>query len=135
MKWVSTVSDAPSLDGAVRDVIDKARSRLDDDAPDLVVVFVSEHHQAEYDSLPDLVATELRPGVLIGCSAGGVIGGGREVEHRPGVSMTAAVLPGVELDMFHLASDALPDLDAAPESWHLRVGVRAASEPHFLLFP
>ena len=129
------MSDELRLEVAVREVVEQTRSRLGGEAPDLVVVFVSEHHQADYERLPDLVAAEMRPGLLVGCSAGGVIGGGREVERRPGVSMTAAVLPDVHLAGFHLVTEELPDLDAAPSAWEERVRVRAEDGPHFLLLP
>ena len=33
--------------------------------------------------------------MLIGCSGGGIIGGGEEVEHRPALSVTLAKLPAV----------------------------------------
>lgn len=38
----------------------------------------------------------------IGCSAGGVIGGGRGIEGQPAVSVFAAVLPEVRVRSFHL---------------------------------
>ena len=75
------------------------RARLDSVAPHLVVAFVSPHHESEYRLLPSLVRDALGDGHLLGCSAGGVIGGGRELEEQPGLSLTAAVLPGV-LDAF-----------------------------------
>ena len=72
-------------------------------------------------------------GVLIGCSGGGVIGDGREVEHRPGLAMTAAALPGVEITPFHAEDDALPDADAPPDAWETLAHTEADKEPCFLL--
>lgn len=135
MKWVSTVSDEPGLAEAVREVAVHTRSRLGGESPDLVVVFVSEHHRDDYESLPDLLAAEMPTGLLVGCSAGGVIGGGREVEKRPGLSITAAVLPEVELAGFHMVNESLPERDAAASVWEERVHVRAERDPNFLLLP
>src|SRR5205823_5528245 len=67
--------------------------------------------------------------------AGGVIGGGREVEQHPGLSMTAAVLPGVEVNAFHIDTSALPERDDASSAWQRLVGVAADKDPHFILLP
>ena len=75
----------------------------------------------------------MAPRRLIGCSAGGVIGGGHEIEQRAGVSLTAAALPNVEAIPFHLENDSLPDLDASPGSWESIVGTTRENKPQFLL--
>lgn len=105
MRWASTVSDEPVLGRAVSRVAATLRAQLGDVRPDLLAVFVSAHHAAQFEHLPALLAAAFDPGLLIGCSAGGVIGGGREIEQRPGLSVTAAVLPDVELFPFHLQQD------------------------------
>ena len=54
-------------------------------------------------------------GLLLGCSAGGVIGGGRELEEQPGLSLTAAALPGVTRSRpFHLRAQPARAAGAAP---------------------
>src|SRR5215470_15733436 len=108
MEWASSASDHEHLDEAVKRAADDVRARLGGAAPDLIVAFVSAHHAAGFARLPGLVAAELGAGQLIGCSAGGVIGGGREIEQRPGVSLTAARLPGVSIHPFHLDTESLP---------------------------
>jgi small ligand-binding sensory domain FIST len=133
MRWASTVSLRPSLAQAVDEAAGAIRTQLDTSAPDLLVVFVSEHHRREYARVPDLVAARLEPGRLIGCSAGGVIGGGREVEGRPGLSMTAAVLPDVEVIPFHVPGERAPTPGAPREAWEALVGVAAAGRPQLLL--
>ncbi|MCH8195218.1 MAG: FIST C-terminal domain-containing protein [Chloroflexi bacterium] len=133
MEWSSTVSEEFSL----RDAVDEAVGRIQDDLgpepPDLAVAFISAHHAPEYGDVPALVSKALRPRVLIGCSAGGVIGGGREVEDRIGFSLTAARLPDVELVPFHVENEALPDLDAGPGAWEQLIGVEASQEPHLVV--
>jgi small ligand-binding sensory domain FIST len=71
--------------------------------------------------------------VLIGCTAGGVIGGGREIEQRPGLSLTAASLPGVAITPLAIEGSYLPDLDAGPRAWHDTLGVATEPTPHFVL--
>ncbi len=133
MKWASAVSDNESLDAAVSECLTQVRSELGDEIPDLAVVFVSRQYAPEYGRVPGLVQEGLGAKVLFGCSAGGVIGGGREVEMRPGFSLTAAWLPDVELFPFHVDPDDLPDADAGPQAWENVTHVTANKEPSFLL--
>ena len=133
MKWASAVSDEHSLDQAVDLCAAAIKAELGTDAPDLAIVFVSPHHAEQYDSLPDMIGQRLGAKHLIGCSAGGVIGAGREIEHRSGFSLTGAVLPDVELTSFHVENDDLPDLDAGPQAWENMVHTSARKYPQFLL--
>ena len=102
MRWTSTVSDEPVIERAVRAAAAALRAQLADVQPDLLIGFASAHHAAQFDRIPALMAAAFESALLVGCSAGGVIGGGHEVERRPGVSLTAAVLPGVEVVPFHV---------------------------------
>lgn len=70
--------------------------------PDLVCVFVCGSDPAEVAAAGERAASLAGAGVMIGCSAGGVIGAGRGVEASAAVSVWAAVLPGVALRPFHL---------------------------------
>jgi small ligand-binding sensory domain FIST len=112
MQWSSSASRAPRLETAIDEVAAAVRSELRGATPDLAVVFVSPHHQADWVRVPALLSQALGAKTLIGCSAGGVIGGGRELEEEPGVSVTAAVLPGVRVTAFHRDEPAPPPLDA-----------------------
>lgn len=134
MLWASTVSDEPLIEGAVSTAAAALHVQLGNARPDLLVVFVSAHHAAEFDRLPALMAAAVDAPLLIGCSAGGVIGGGREIEQRPGLSVTAAVLPGVDVLPFHVAPDAVPVGQPAAE-WEQLLGVPAVRQPHFVLLP
>ena len=133
MKWSSAVSEKTSLSEAVEECALKVREDLGGDRPDLVVGFVSAEHEPKYDSVTALVREALDGRVFIGCCGGGVVGEGREVEHRAGFSLTAAVLPNVELTPFHLEDGDMPDADAPPDSWEELVGTAADTSPHFLL--
>ena len=133
MKWVSAISERASLDEAVAECASTLITQLGDETPDLVLAFASPHHGPMYDRTPELVREALGGGLLLGCSAGGVIGGGREVEQRPGFALTAASLPGVTLVPFHLDDDTMPDLDAGPDRWEGAVNVQAKVAPQFVL--
>ncbi len=134
MRWASAVSEQFSIKAAVAEAAAKVKGELGG-PPDLAICFVSPHHSPDYDEIPALIQHALGPKVLIGCSGGGVIGAGHEVEDHAGFSLTGALLPGVELAPFHVKADNLPTLDATPESWETLMGVKAAATPHFIILP
>ena len=133
MKWSSAVSDRELLEDALAECVAKVLGELDGQTPDLILAFISTHHMPGYMLVPGLIRELLGDGLLIGCSGGGVIGDGSEVEHRPGLALSTAVLPGVQLSSFHLENDELPDADAPPNAWEAAVGTNAADSPQFIL--
>jgi small ligand-binding sensory domain FIST len=114
MKWSSAVSPASRVDDAIAETASRVRRELGDVAPDLAIVFVSAHHAPAYAAVPELVRAALEPRTLVGCSAGGVIGGGHEIEGAPGFSLTAARLPDVTVTAFHATEPVPPPLAAGP---------------------
>jgi small ligand-binding sensory domain FIST len=143
MKWASALSGKDFLGsqsyGSVRELlhecVEKVRFQLENQTPDLLIAFVSPHFQNEYDKIPEILLNEFAPKHLIGCSAGGLIGGGMEVEQEKAIALTAAIMPDVEIRTFHFVDDQLPDLDAGPAEWEKLVGVSSAQEPSFILLP
>lgn len=135
MKWASAASKDVSLDRAIEESTQAIAKQLDHEPPDLVMVFVSDHYEAMYERVPKLLAPYTGKGLLIGCSAGGVIGGGEEIEGRPGVSLTAAVLPDVELTPIRMLDSLIPDPAAPAEVWEELLHIRNKQEHHFILLP
>ena len=133
MKWASAISEQTNLEDAIKECIGILQTQMQDEVPHLAVAFVSPHHQAGYDRVSELIRQGLDSVVVLGCSGGGIIGNGQEVEQRPAVSITAASLPGVEIVEFHLEGDSLPDLDAAPEAWEEAVNVTSGLSPQFVM--
>jgi small ligand-binding sensory domain FIST len=133
MRWASAVTERPRLEDGVAEVTAAVRRAIGPAPVDLALVFVSPHFAARYAELPERIGDALACRALVGCSAGGVIGGGHEVEQRPGLSLTAATLPDVQLETFALDAEALPDADAPPAAWRAALGVSAATERHFIL--
>jgi small ligand-binding sensory domain FIST len=85
---------------------------------DLVLVFASGAHLADPETTLAAVHAELAPAALVGCGAGGVLGGGRELEGGTGVAVWAAALQGGEARAFHATVDRQDDigvLDGMPE--------------------
>ncbi len=133
MRWSSAVSESASLDLAIAECATLVREDMGHLSVDLVVAFVSHHHAPEYDDVPELIRKEFPEGVLIGCSGGGVIGAGREVENGPGLAMAVAHLPTVDVVPFHVETADLPDADAAPDRWEDLVHTARDEDPHFIL--
>ena len=133
MKWASAISELTDLGQAVEECVVDLKSQLGDESPHLAVAFVSPHHEAGYESVVPLVRERLPSARVFGCSGGGIIGSGVEVEQRAAVSITATVLPDVEIVEFHLDGDALPDLDAGPATWEELVKVNNSQDPHFVM--
>src|SRR5690606_31035119 len=90
----------------------QALGQLDGPA-DLVCVFVSGFDPEEVGLAGERAMTLAEDATTIGCSADGVIGGGRGAEGQGAVSVWAAMLPGVTMTPFELA--------AVPEGDHLAV--------------
>src|SRR5437879_12788654 len=86
MKWSSTVSTEADLDTALDETVARVRAQLGG-APDLAVAFVSPHHQARYADLPGRLGRTRGARVTVGCSAGGVIGGGDRAADSPRLSL------------------------------------------------
>ncbi len=133
MRWSSAISDNADLAVAIRDAATEAIAGLEGEPAHLAVVFVSTHHYGGFDLVPELLKPLLGDALLLGCSAGGVIGGGHEVEQRPGFSITLASLPGVEIAPFTVTDDELPNEDASPDAWAALVHATPDSNPHFVL--
>lgn len=133
MKWASALSEEKSVQASIDQLTETIRGEMAEEPIDLAFLFVSSHFQAEFEAIPAALYKSLACKTLIGCSAGGVIGGGREVEQRPAMTLTVARLPGVEITSFHLDNPDLPDLDASPRSWQSCFKVDASLKPQFIL--
>ena len=134
MKWATAISRKASFADAVRECTEEVRESLGPGTVSLAFIFVTPHFAAYYPQVPGLVARHLEPEVLVGCSGGGVIGGGEEVEHAPAVTLVAANLPDTEARAFRIG-DALPDLDGPPDAWTRLIGGsrESAGEPQLVL--
>src|SRR5437667_11706081 len=92
---------------ATQDALDAALGPLEGAIPDLAFLFVAPQFEDKLESILQSANASLGGGTLLGCVAGGVIGGAREVEDAPAISAWAATLPGVTVRPFPLThSDA-----------------------------
>ena len=118
MRWASAISTAASIDEAVAETSSAIAAQLGPDRADLVLAFVTDHLAGRFDRLSAGITRRFPGAVFAGCTAGGAIGGGAEIEHRAALSLCAASLPAVRVAGLHLGAEpeswpvALPSLDA-----------------------
>jgi small ligand-binding sensory domain FIST len=133
MIWASAISKEIESNDALDEAIKKLQKGLQGKTPDALFVFVSPHHSDAYDFILEHLNREIKAKHLIGCSGGGVIGAGKEVEDNPGLSLTAAILPGVKIQTLNISDADLPDADSSPTAWESLLQVKASENPHFVL--
>jgi len=109
-RFAAALSEHPNAAVATGDVVGRVLERLggsDLPPPDLALIFVTPVHLPELEEIVRTVQAALAPRALLGCAAVSVVGGDREVERGPGVSLWAGrVGPVVP---FHLTVGASPD--------------------------
>jgi small ligand-binding sensory domain FIST len=95
-RFSAAISEHPGPAIAIGDAIGQVIDELGVE-PDLAAIFVTAHFRDHLADMAAAVKTVLRPGVLVGVTAESIVGGAREVEERPGVSLwagrTGAVQP------------------------------------------
>ncbi len=133
MKWASCVSTQETIEACVEEAVASVTQELAGKDADLTVIFVSPHFRTQYRAIPQLVRDRMPVGMLLGCSGGGIIGGGKEIEQKPAFSLTAAHLPGVDLQTIQTDTMNLPDPDTAPSVWHKWLGVDPTTNPNFIV--
>jgi small ligand-binding sensory domain FIST len=79
------------------------------EAPDLVVCFFSMEHADAAAGISLGLSERMGTATIVGCTAGAVISGRRELEDSPALSVWAARLPGVRATPFALDLVELPD--------------------------
>src|SRR4051812_8086127 len=103
MRFHASVSDHEASHEAIKSVIADAGAALK--KIDVAFVFFTGHHRDEATELAERLWLELDPQCIVGCSAEGVIGGDREIERAPGISLLVGELPGVTIPPFHIGPD------------------------------
>ncbi|HTU94770.1 MAG TPA: FIST N-terminal domain-containing protein [Solirubrobacteraceae bacterium] len=118
MRVGAGLSDAPDSPAGAAEAARIAAQSLGGADADLALVFASGAHLADPEAVLSAVHAELAPATLAGCAAGGVLGGGRELEDGTGVAVWAAALQGGEARAFHATvrrQDDVGVLEGMPE--------------------
>lgn len=107
MRFFSSASTEADFEDALKSLIQQTLSQTGDTKLDLVIVFASAHYtHAMREITHDLLAA-LQPGMMLGCTAEGVIDRDQELESGPAIVLLGARLPEVELTPFILHADSL----------------------------
>jgi len=106
--FAAGLSESPELVQAVQEAVAQVRAGLGEGGPpDLALLFLTPHHRSLVPEAAKFVLEALRPGTLLGCVAESIVGGSREIERSPGVSLwagrTGTATP------FHLSVTDTPD--------------------------
>jgi small ligand-binding sensory domain FIST len=104
MRFASALSTAPALDRAMAEAADALAAGLGG-VPDLTLAFATPGYGDALDALPRRIGAALGGTRVLGCTGGGVIGGGRELEDGPGLALLGARLPGVALAGLRIEDD------------------------------
>ncbi|MCA9268302.1 MAG: FIST C-terminal domain-containing protein [Planctomycetales bacterium] len=96
------LSTKGNADAAIEEACSEAAKSFAGRTPDLAAVFVSPHHVDALDRIVAAVHQRLAPTALIGCTGESIVGGAREIEEEPAVSLWAASLPGATIRPMHL---------------------------------
>lgn len=102
MKFVSASATDVDFEDVLKSLIQQSLSQIGEVSLDLVFVFASAHFTHSMREIVQDLLAALQPGVLIGCTAEGVIDRDREVENEPTIALLGAHLPGVGLTQFML---------------------------------
>lgn len=95
MTFGAAISEHPLATQATGEVVGEVLERVGE-APDLAVLFVTPPHLGLMAEIAETVRTVLRPGALLGAAASTVVGGPREVEEGPAISLWAGRVGPVE---------------------------------------
>jgi small ligand-binding sensory domain FIST len=120
-RYASALSCHPVAAHAVGEVAGEVLDAFDGDDPSLVVCFVSPHFAGAFDDAANALRSLLDPTVFVGVTAGGIVGGSREVEEGPACAVFAAHLPDATLTPVSLQMEDTPE-GAAITGWPEELG-------------
>jgi len=133
MSFTSAIGLGARLDAAVTEAAEQLRGDSGDASHDVAIAFVSAAYGPAIERLPQMLRPHLGDCLLLGCNAGGLIGGGSEEEEEPGVALLCGRLPDAVLTGIHIEQATLPPLSASRENWWRLLDLGPESEASFLL--
>lgn len=108
MRWASALSQRVQAEDALVEVLAALEEQLTT-APTVLLLFATVHHLPAMHHLARMVRDRYPMAHLLGGIGPGVIGAQREVERREALSLTAAVLPNVNVEPLRFAPHDRPD--------------------------
>ncbi len=133
MKWHSTSSNRFTPVTAAQDCLRDFDRRLQRN-PEALFLFISGHSLFGQQAIQAEIRRHYPDSRLIGCSAGGVIGGGQVILDQPGIVLSALQCPEAKLCSLQLIQEQLPGLDGSPKPWKQLIPCEDRDRGTFLLF-
>lgn len=99
------------------------RERLRAPSVSLGLVFMTPHYFASAPQILEVLRLHAQIPLLLGCSGGSLIVGGREIEDQPGIVVSLLSLPGAELRGVHFKQEQVEQADG-PQFWHAAAGLK-----------
>ena len=97
-----------SMDAAA-DAFGRAKGGLGDRPITLAMIFFTGHHTERLSEILIPILAEVGAGTLLGSSTETVVGEGKELEGKPGLSIWLAHLPETQVEAFSINVQATPD--------------------------
>ena len=89
-RYAAALSVHPTPVEGVGEVAGEIIERFEGDRPDLLVCFASPQHVGAFEDIAGALRKLLEPAAMMGATAVAVVGGGREIEDAPALSVFAA---------------------------------------------
>jgi small ligand-binding sensory domain FIST len=101
VRFASALSTNANARQAADEVCRQALAQLAG-TPNLAMLFVSQQHGEQLGAMAEQICSAIGSECLLGCTGESIIGGVREIEEQPAVSLWLAALPGTSLNAMHL---------------------------------
>ncbi len=132
MKFISALTMQTEWREAAAELTRQVRAGFEGHRCDLGLLFVSPEFVPELEGLVELLRRDLGVGHLVGCTAGGIVGGSEEVERQPAISLLVGELPGVKVGVFRVTQEELEE-SRQPAYWHFQLDVMPSEDLSLIL--
>lgn len=117
--FAGSLSTAADSKIALEESLSALEAAMGERSPHLCLAFASPHHAPLLQGLGPVLAQSTGAEVVLGCTGQSIVGGTREVEAEPALSLWAAHLPGTEVRPLEVTAvpgpDQTPSFSALPE--------------------
>ena len=122
MKFAAALTTKKDPLAAIQDLASQIRSELGPEKTDLALLFVHPEFLPQLNEVYEPLRSAIGARHWIGCSGASIIGGHREVENEPAISLLVAQLPAVEIAPFTVTQNELEE-SSGPAFWHFQLEV------------
>ncbi len=133
MKFAAALTTKKDPLDAIHDLVSQVRLELGPEKTDLALLFVHPEFLPQLNEIYEPLRSAIGARHWIGCSGASIIGGHREVENEPAISLLVAQLPEVEIVPFTVTQHELEE-SSGPGFWHFQLEVTPDDNPNILLF-